>query len=59
MKKVWTLTYINTENKIAKEVFNNKEEALDRKAVVKKLWDNSTLAGKVSYYAVVSAKTVM
>ena len=55
MKKIYELTYINTENKIARENFNTKEEAIARKDEVKKLWENSKFYKKVSYYAMVCA----
>jgi hypothetical protein len=58
MRKIYELTYINTENKIARENFNTKEEAIVRKDEVKRLWESSDLYKKVSYYAMVSAVMV-
>lgn len=58
MRKIYELTYINTENKIARENFNTKEEAIARKDEVKRLWENSDLYKKVSYYAMISAVMV-
>lgn len=55
MRKIYELTYINTENKIARENFNTKEEAIARKNEVKRLWENSDLYKKVSYYAMIGA----
>ena len=55
MRKIYELTYINTENKIARENFNTKEEAIARKNEVKRLWENSNLYNKVSYYAMIGA----
>ena len=55
MRKIYELTYINTENKIARENFNTKEGAIARKNEVKRLWENSDLYKKVSYYAMIGA----
>lgn len=55
MRKIYELTYINTENKIARENFSTKEEAIARKNEVKRLWENSDLYKKVSYYAMIGA----
>ena len=55
MKKIYELTYINTENKITVETFATKEEAKERKIIVRKLWENSDLYKKVSYYSMICA----
>ena len=53
MKKVYELTYINTDNKITVETFATKEEASKRKEEVRNLWENSNLYKKVSYYSMI------
>lgn len=53
MKKIYELTYINTNNKITVETFATKEEAQERKAIVRNLWENSNLYKKVTYYAMI------
>lgn len=58
MKKIYELTYINTENKIARENFNTRDEAIARKDEVKRLWENNDLYKKVSYYAMICAVMV-
>lgn len=54
-KKIYELTYINTENKIARENFNTKEEAIARKEEVKKLWENSELFERVAFHTMICA----
>lgn len=59
MKKIYELTYINTENKITRETFNTIELARKRKEEVRELWNNSDLYKKVSYYAMICSVVVM
>ena len=53
MKKVYELTYINTENKITVETFATKEEASKRKEEVRNLWENSEWFERRSYYSMI------
>ena len=55
MKKTYELTYINTDNKIAREIFATKEEASKRKEEVKKLWENSELFERVAFHTMICA----
>ena len=59
MKKIYELTYINTENKITRETFNTIELVRKRKEEVRELWNNSDLYKKVSYYAMICSVVVM